>query len=105
MKSLALHKPNQPTPVREIFRSKFQHGIRECVRHGFAIEESFGIVWEETLDEICLLDDEKNGLYEELIAWARSLPAKGNPHMMHSVYSPEFRANSSEPLRTAGRGC
>jgi len=57
----------------EEFRTHFQRSLRKCVAKGFSVEESFGIVWEETLEAIPLSDSEYGKLYEQLIAWAKQL--------------------------------
>jgi hypothetical protein len=60
-----------PASGKERFRLKFQRSLRACVRRGFSLEESFGMIWEETWEEISLTDAEQCQLYEELIAWAK----------------------------------
>ena len=57
---------------KEQFRQKFQRSLRTCVRRGFSVEESFGMIWEETWEEVALTEREQSELYEELIAWAKS---------------------------------
>ena len=37
---------------QEAFRQCFQRSLSSCLRRGFSVEECFGVVWEETLDEI-----------------------------------------------------
>ena len=59
---------------KEQFRQRFQRSLRACVRRGFVMEESFGMIWEETWEEIALTDREQSELYEELIRWAKSEP-------------------------------
>lgn len=58
--------------VRNEFRAHFVRALKRCVRKGFLVEESFGMVWEETLEQIRLPEDEQSGMYSELIAWAKS---------------------------------
>jgi hypothetical protein len=60
-----------PARGKEQFRLKFQRSLRACIRRGFSIEESFGMIWEETWEEITLSEAEQCQLYEELIAWAK----------------------------------
>jgi hypothetical protein len=60
-----------PASGKEQFRLKFQRSLRACVRRGFSIEESFGMIWEETWEEIALSEAEQCELYEELIGWAK----------------------------------
>jgi len=38
------------------------------------LEECFGLVWEETLDEVSLSENEQRALYEELLLWVKSHP-------------------------------
>ena len=54
------------------FRVRFQRSVQNCVRRGFSVEESFGVIWEETLEEIRLSEIEQARLYEELIEWAKA---------------------------------
>jgi hypothetical protein len=83
MKTALVAKQKQNSKsARELFRSKFQRSLRECLRHGFVIEECFGLIWEETMDDVCLLENEQSEIYEELIAWARNLSL--------TVYAPFF---------------
>ena len=53
------------------FREKFKRSLRQCVVRGFSVEESFGMIWVETLEDILLTDEEQAGMYEELILWAK----------------------------------
>jgi hypothetical protein len=66
-----------PGSQKEDFRLKFQRSMRAAVRRGFTVEEAFGVIWEETWEEISLTEREQCELYEELITWARNvtLPA------------------------------
>ena len=57
---------------KEQFRLKFQRSLHSCVRRGFSIEECFGLIWEETWEEVALSEREQSELYEELIAWAKN---------------------------------
>jgi len=59
-----------PSP-KEQFRQKFQRSLRSCVRRGFSLEESFGMIWEETWEEVILSERDQAELYEELIEWAK----------------------------------
>ena len=56
---------------KEQFRARFQRALALCVSYGFCIEESFGMVFNETLDEVPMSDKEQAELYEELIRWAK----------------------------------
>ena len=64
---------NVPGPVdsKALFRTRFQWSLRQCVRRRFSVAECFGVIWEETLEEIALSDQEQSELYEELIDWAK----------------------------------
>lgn len=53
------------------FRHQFKRALLQCVKHGFSIEECFGTVWEEVLDEVCPPETAQSQLYDELIAWAK----------------------------------
>jgi hypothetical protein len=37
------------------------------------VEEVFGIIWEETLEEIRLNEADHHQLYQELLMWAKQL--------------------------------
>ena len=56
---------------KEQFRSKFQRSLRSCIRRGFSIEESFGMIWVETWEDVSLTEQEQSELYGELINWAK----------------------------------
>lgn len=71
--------------AKNLFSVRFQRSLRECLRHGFLLEESFGLVWEETLDDVCLTEAEQSEVYGELLAWARGLPNRKN-----STFFPEI---------------
>lgn len=67
--------PQAPTLTRkDRFRQKFQRSLRSCVRKGFSVEESFGMIWVETWEEVALTEREQSELYDELIAWAKKEP-------------------------------
>lgn len=57
--------------AKDAFRRQFQCALSQCIRRGFCVEEAFGIIWEETIEEIELSYSEQNELYPELIAWAK----------------------------------
>jgi hypothetical protein len=61
-----------PSTRKDQFRLKFQRSLRACMRRGFSVEESFGMIWEETWEEIALSDAEQCELYEQLIEWAKN---------------------------------
>ena len=55
----------------ERFREKFQRSLRSCVRRGFSVEESFGMIWVETWEEVAVTEEEQSELFDELIGWAK----------------------------------
>jgi hypothetical protein len=55
----------------ERFREKFQRSLRSCVRKGFSVEESFGMIWVETWEEVAVTEEEQSALFDELIGWAK----------------------------------
>ena len=55
----------------ERFREKFQRSLRSCVRRGFSVEESFGMIWVETWEEVAVTEEEQSMLFDELIGWAK----------------------------------
>lgn len=61
-----------PVPsAKEIFEQRFRCALSQCVRRGFQVEECFGVIWEETLEQVELSFREQNELYPVLINWAR----------------------------------
>ena len=58
--------------AREQFRTRFKQALAGCLQKGFLLEECFGLIWEETLDEISLSEQEQGPLYEELLAWVKT---------------------------------
>lgn len=61
----------QPVSARDQFRQRFQCALSKAVKRGFHVEECFGVIWEETLDEVELCFREQNELFPELIEWAK----------------------------------
>src|SRR5262249_39954694 len=57
--------------TRKRFRAHFTRELARCVREHFSIAESFGLVFEQTLDRIPLNEDEQRHLYWELLLWAK----------------------------------
>jgi hypothetical protein len=57
----------------ERFREKFQQSLRSCLRRGFSVEESFGMIWEETWEEVAVTEEEQSQLFDELINWAKKV--------------------------------
>ncbi len=58
--------------VTEEFRKLFKKEMRLCVRKGFAVEECFGFVWEETADATRLTELQTSRLYPELLDWVQA---------------------------------
>ena len=58
--------------AKEIFREKFQRSLRSCLQRGFSVEESFGMIWVETWEEVALSEEDQSRLYDELIGWAKN---------------------------------
>lgn len=56
---------------KELFRQSFQRALQACVRRGFSVEESFGMIWVETWEEVSLSDQEQAELYREMLNWAK----------------------------------
>jgi hypothetical protein len=56
---------------KEVFRERFRCAIAQCIRHGFEIEECFGVIWEETQERVELSHRDQSDLYPELITWAK----------------------------------
>jgi hypothetical protein len=57
----------------ERFRDKFQRSLKSCVRKGFSVEESFGMIWVETWEEVAVTEEEQSQLFDELIGWAKKV--------------------------------
>jgi hypothetical protein len=57
--------------AKDLFKQRFRCSIAQCIRRGFQVEECFGLIWEETLEEVELSFRDQNELYPELIEWAR----------------------------------
>src|SRR5438128_6239906 len=53
------------------FRQHFQRSLRACLRRRFSLEEAFGLIFTETLQEVPLTPTEEAELFEELLKWAR----------------------------------
>ena len=56
----------------QLFCAKFKRALHECIRHHFSVEEAFGMIWVEILEEVPLLPHEQARVYEALIQWARN---------------------------------
>ena len=75
---------------KERFREEFQRSLRSCVRRGFTVEESFGMIWVETWEEIAVTEEEQSVLYDDLIRWAKTALLKERPAvvgLIHKSYS------------------
>ena len=88
----------KPLTKRDRFREKFQRSMRSCVKRGFSIEESFGMIWVETWEEIALSEKEQADLYEEMLLWVKGTYFEQFPPVIHQNYSPIFGQESVKPL-------
>ncbi len=60
----------------EQFLRQFQRNLLDHVARYSSIAESFGVVWEQTLEAVPLDQRMQGQLYRELIAWAKGPQAK-----------------------------
>ena len=88
--------------LQERFRAHFIRVLRRCARRRCSVEESFGIVFEETLEQISLTEIEQSHLYKELLQWAKQSPIF--VHSIHNVYSPQAADKIDDALAQAGNG-
>ena len=58
--------------VRDQFRFRFKRALCGCLHKGFLLEECFGVIWEETLEEIALTEKAQRTLYAELLEWVKT---------------------------------
>ena len=58
--------------AREQFRTRFKQALSGCLHKGFLLEECFGVIWEETLEEISLSEEAQSALYAELLEWVKA---------------------------------
>ena len=56
--------------AKHLFGLRFKASLRACLRKRFTLEESFGLVFAETLLEVRLTEKEEAELYGALIDWA-----------------------------------
>ena len=74
---LAARKPKSrftESEARDQFRVRFKHALSGCLQKGFLLEECFGVIWEETLEEISLSEKAQSTLYAELLEWVKTHP-------------------------------
>jgi hypothetical protein len=83
---------------KELFREKFQRSMSSCVEKGFSVEESFGMIWVETWEEVTLTEKAQAELYEEMLNWVKATYFEQFPPLIHHNYSQDFRLNSAKPL-------
>ena len=72
---LAVRKPKTrftESGARDQFRARFKHALSGCLHKGFLLEECFGVIWEETLEEISLSEKAQSTLYAELLEWVKT---------------------------------
>jgi len=58
------------SPVQS-FRLAFQQRLSEYRKRYGSLAEGFGVVWEKTMEEFPVADEEQGELYRELLSWAR----------------------------------
>jgi hypothetical protein len=80
---------NRSASRKDRFRDKFQRSLRSCLRKGFTLEESFGMIWVETWEEIAITEEEQSVLYGELIRWAKTTLSAEIRAVDHT-YSPQL---------------
>lgn len=56
------------------FVERFKTALSCCVQKGFHVEDCFGAIWDETLQEIELACQCRSAVYHQLISWANSAP-------------------------------
>jgi hypothetical protein len=79
--------PGSDISAKDVFRHRFQRSLRSCVRRGFSVEEAFGMIWEETWEEVILSEREQSELYDELIDWAKKTVFDRKRAVIHNSYS------------------
>jgi hypothetical protein len=60
-----------PRDSKQQFRQYFQRSLRACLRRHFSVEEAFGVIFAESLQEVPLTAAEESELFDELLNWAR----------------------------------
>jgi len=60
--------------ARDQFRFRFKRALSGCLHKGFLLEECFGVIWEETVEEIALSEKAQRTLYAELLEWVKTHP-------------------------------
>ena len=78
------------------FRAHFTRELARCARAQQSLAESFGVVFDETLDRIPLDEDEQSHLYRELLTWAKQ-SAELFPAIHRSYSQQERREIGSAP--------
>lgn len=86
----SLAPPAGKDAVLDQFRARFQPPVRSCVKRGFLVEECFGAIWGETLEEIALGEEEQARQYAELIDRAKA---------SESLYQTEVSGGRMPPPR------
>ena len=74
---LAARKPKTSLTelgAKDQFRARFKIALSGCLQKGFLLEECFGVIWEETLEEIALSETAQRTLYAELLEWVKTHP-------------------------------
>ena len=56
---------------RHRFYAHFTKHLTACIKRRFSVAESFGVVFDETLQEIPLNENEQRAVYHQLLQWVR----------------------------------
>ncbi|MCI0627238.1 MAG: hypothetical protein L0387_37270, partial [Acidobacteria bacterium] len=88
---------NEKENVQDRFRAHFTRELVRYARKHLSIAESFGLVFEQTLDRIPLDEDEQRDLYRELLNWAKQ-SAELFPAIHGSYSQRESREIASAPV-------
>lgn len=62
------HEPK----TSQLFCLRFQFLLTAYLCAGGSVEEGFGVVWERTVAEVPLADEEQGRVYVKLLAWGKS---------------------------------
>jgi len=78
------------------FRARFTKALLASVRRRLSVEESFAVIFEQTLQEIPLTESEQTQLYKEMLQWAKESADLFPP--IHKGYSPRNSRASGNAL-------
>jgi hypothetical protein len=54
----------------DVFVQEFQRALTACIKRGFTVDEAFGFIWSETIEQVRLSQHEEARLQPELMQWA-----------------------------------